>query len=204
MWFPKSRKRYDAVVTDEGLTAGEFLPIRSSRRNEKQKVVPRLTIRNTGACSINNGFFKETGIDPNSPMEFQADEHMSMVRFRFNHPTPLHPIELNLGNFTVNKEEARTILHYANQTVGCFVLNAKVEFVIVRQDKLGWWYAKASGYRYEMPEPRTWEHFTSAQKALWNLPHEHIQRERNIAKPPTPPMPPLTRIIVNGKNINKK
>lgn len=203
MWFPTSRKRYDAIVTEEGLTAGSFLPVTSTRKKEKQKVLPRLTVRSTGVCSINNGFFKETGIDPNSPMEFQADEHLSMVRFRFNHPTPLLPIDLNLGNFTVRRDEAKTILHYANQTVDCLILNAKVEFIIVRQDKSGWWYAKASGYRYEMPKPRGWERLTLAEKALWDLPHEELTHQRNIPEPPPPPIPPKSRVIVNGRDINK-
>lgn len=202
MQLSNKRKRYDAVVS-EGVTAGSFFPVTATRKNEKQKVLPRLTVRNTGVCSINNGFFKETGIDPNSPMEFQTDEHLSMVRFRFNHSSSLFPIELNLGNFTVRKEEARTILHYANQAVGCAVLNAKVEFIIVRQDEQGWWYAKASGYRYETPKPRGWERFTDAEKALWELPHKKLTEQCNIPQPPPPPVPPKSRVIVNGRDINK-
>lgn len=203
MWYPTKAKRYDAVVNDDGLTAGEFMPVSPTRKGEKQKVLPRLTVRKTGICSINNGFFKDTGISPNNTIEFQADERLSMVRFRFGHPTPLLPIEINQGDFHIRRDEAKTILHYANQTVGCFVLDAKVEFVIVRQDKLGWWYAKASGHRYEMSEPRTFDKLTSAERALWNLPHDYLNNPRDTPRPPTPPTPPESRIVVNGRQINK-
>lgn len=198
------RKKYQGVIDHTGYAGGQFTAAKSSPPQDKQKVLARVVVRRDGRVSINNGFFKELGLNNNSPIEFQFDTMLCMVRFRLNAPEPILPINMSMGTFIIDRNDAVTLLHQSNLTIKSPRNDSKVEFVIVRCDKEGWWYAKAAGYRLGIPEPNGLKHAGEESRRLWRLPHSFLIDTPVSKTPPTPPTPPATRCIVNGRDINKK
>jgi len=168
--FPKTER----AQLGYGHTAGKFHNItKTPKARDKQYLLPHLTVNVSGQVSIVNSFFISQGINPNTIAVVQFDPDLAMLRFKLDrHVDPLGPhVPVTSGILRLTRNAATQVVSTALQAMNQTSTLRKCVFVICRIDYEGWYYAKASGYRFSMQLPRWWPRLDQSEIALWNMPH---------------------------------